>query len=95
MPETAATFRRLYATFGALITLLVATAAASTLPPGWWSTPVSLLIATAKAALIFTIFMRLRYQPALVRIFSLVGFFWLAIMLTLTASDYFTRFWPP
>jgi len=94
MPESAATFRRLYTTFGALIGLLVVTAAVSSLPSGWWSTPLSLLIATAKAALIFTIFMRLRDQPALVRIFALVGFFWLAIMLTLAAADYFTRFWP-
>jgi len=94
MPESAATFRRLFGTFGALIALLVITAAASALPSGWWSTPLSLLIATAKAALIFTIFMRLSGQPALVRIFAVVGLFWLAIMLTLTAADYFTRFWP-
>jgi len=82
---------RLYQTFGMLMVLLAATAAATALPAGWWSTPLSLAIALAKAALIFSIFMRLKDQSTLVRIFAGVGFFFLAILLVLASSDYFTR----
>jgi len=74
-----------------LLTLLGLTAAAARLPPGPWSTPVSLGFATAKAALIFICFMRLREQSGLVRLFALAGFFWLAILLGLTFAEGFTR----
>jgi cytochrome c oxidase subunit IV len=83
--------RPLFGTFIALIALLAATAAASELPTGWWSTALGLAVAFAKASLIFVFFMRLRSQVPLVRLFALVGFFFLAIMLVLTAADYFTR----
>jgi cytochrome c oxidase subunit 4 len=86
--------RPLFGTFAALIVLLTLTAGATALPPGWWSTPLSLLIAGAKAALIFTVFMRLRTQGGLVRVFALAGFFFLTILLVLTAADFFTRTWP-
>jgi len=84
---------RLAGIFAALIGLLSLTAAASFLPSGWWSTPVALAIAVAKAFLIFYFFMRLRGQSALVRTFAVAGFFWLAILMVLTASDYLTRIW--
>ncbi len=86
--------RPLVGTFAALIVLLVLTAGATALPVGWWSTPLSLAIALAKAALIFTVFMRLRTQGPLVRVFALAGFFFLAILLVLTAADFLTRQWP-
>jgi cytochrome c oxidase subunit IV len=86
--------RRLFVVYGFLIGLLALTAGATFVPSGWWSTPVSLAIAFAKASLIFFYFMRLRSQPNLVRLFSLVGFFWLAILFALTAVDYLTRAWP-
>jgi cytochrome c oxidase subunit 4 len=86
--------RPLFGTFAALIVLLAITAGATALPMGWWSTPLGLVVAVAKATLIFTFFMRLRSQVALVRIFALVGFFFLAVMLVLTLADYFTRLLP-
>jgi cytochrome c oxidase subunit 4 len=87
-------FRPLYGTYAALIVLLAITAGATALPTGWWSTPLGLAVAVAKASLIFVFFMRLRSQVALVRIFALVGFFFLAVMLILTLADYFTRLAP-
>jgi hypothetical protein len=36
-------------------------------------------------------FMHVRYSSGLTKIVVLAGFFWLAIMLTFTMSDYFTR----
>jgi cytochrome c oxidase subunit 4 len=87
-------FRPLFGTYAALILLLAMTAGATALPTGWWSTPVGLAVAIAKASLIFIFFMRLRSQGPLVRIFALVGFFFLAIMFVLTLADYFTRLMP-
>jgi cytochrome c oxidase subunit 4 len=87
-------FRPLFGTFAALIGLLALTAGVALLPAGWWSTPVGLVVAVAKASLIFIFFMRLRSQVPLVRLFALVGFFFLAIMLVLTFADYFTRLLP-
>jgi cytochrome c oxidase subunit IV len=84
-------FRPLFGTFAALIGLLALTAGAASLPAGWWSTPIGLAIAVAKAWVVFIFFMRLRSQVALVRLFALVGFFFLAIMMVLTLADYFTR----
>ncbi|HEU5078376.1 MAG TPA: cytochrome C oxidase subunit IV family protein [Opitutaceae bacterium] len=52
---------------------------------------IALLIAAAKCAIVFWIFMQLKYQRGLVRIFALVGFFWLAIMAGLIFADYLTR----
>ncbi len=85
--------RPLFGTFAALMVLLVLTAGATALPTGWWSTPLSLLIALGKAALIFTVFMRLRTQGPLVRVFALAGVFFLLLLLVLTAADFLTRTW--
>ena len=94
MKEDTQSLGRLVLVYVALIGLLALTAGSVALPAGWWTTPVSLAIAVAKAILIFYFFMRLRTQSGLVRVFALAGFFWLAILLVLTAADYFTRNWP-
>jgi cytochrome c oxidase subunit 4 len=91
MTANSPTLGRIVRVYLALLALLGLTAAAALLPPGPWSTPVSLAFATAKAALIFTWFMRLREQPGLVRLFALAGFFWLSILLGLTFAEVFTR----
>jgi cytochrome c oxidase subunit IV len=93
MKASTAPVRQLCTVYGILMALLALTTGATVLPVGWWSTPISMAIATAKAVLIFTFFMRLRSQGALVRIFALAGFFWLAILLVLTSADFFTRAW--
>jgi cytochrome c oxidase subunit 4 len=86
--------RRLVAVYLALLLLLALTASATALPPGWWSTPIGLAIACAKIFLIAYVFMNLRNQPGLVRIFAGAGLFWLMIMIALTSCDYITRAWP-
>jgi cytochrome c oxidase subunit 4 len=85
--------RVFFASYGALMVLLAATALAAKLPLGQWSAPVSLAIAAAKMLLVFLFFMQLRYQRGLVRVFAAAGFFWLAVMAVLTACDYLTRGW--
>ncbi len=81
----------LFAAYGSLLLLLAATAAASSLPLGAFKAPLALAIAAAKAFVIFTVFMQLRYERGLVRVFALAGFFWLGILGSLTLADYLTR----
>lgn len=92
MPAVAVTTRAtLFRVYLGLMVLLALTAATARLPAGAWSLPVALVIATIKLALIFYYFMQLRHQHGFVRIFAFAGFFWLALAMTLTFSDYLTR----
>jgi cytochrome c oxidase subunit 4 len=95
MNPSTQTVRPLLVVYGILMVLLALTAGATFLPSGWWSTPLSMSIALAKALLIFCYFMRLRSQPGLVRVFAAAGFFWFAILIVLTLADYLTRAWSP
>jgi cytochrome c oxidase subunit IV len=82
----------LVGSFVALLLLLTASAAAALAPlPPVWKLFVALGVAALKCLLIFTVFMQLKYQRGLVRAFALAGFFWLAIIMTLTFADYLTR----
>jgi cytochrome c oxidase subunit 4 len=87
-PPTARTYVLNYA---ALMVLLFLTAAAAHVPLGRWNMAVSLAIAAFKLLLVFLIFMQLRYQRGLVRVFAGAGFFWLGIIAVLTGADYLTR----
>lgn len=93
MPEKGPTRTAIFANYMALVALLIISVAAASAPLGAWKPAIALFIAAVKTALIFLIFMRLRYQSGLVRIFALGGFFWLAIISTLTLADYLTRAW--
>jgi len=82
----------LYVTYAALMGLLGLSAWAAYWPIGQlWNFAIALLIAAIKTALVFFIFMQLRYQRGLIRVFAAAGFFWLAIAGILTFSDYITR----
>ena len=52
---------------------------------------VALTIAVVKALLVILFFMHVRYSDRLTWIFVGAGFFWLAIMMALTLSDFLTR----
>jgi cytochrome c oxidase subunit IV len=54
---------------------------------------VALLIATCKAILVILFFMHAYYSPKRTQLIVFAGFFWLAIMLSLTLCDYATRSW--
>lgn len=60
-----------------------------------WNTWVALAIAVCKATLVILFFMHVKYSSNLTRIAVVAGFFWLAILLTLTLSDILTRTWIP
>jgi len=54
---------------------------------------VALTIAVIKATLVVLYFMHVRWSSRLTWVFVCAGFFWLAIMVALTLSDYLTRGW--
>lgn len=77
--------------FTALMVLLIITLAAAAIDLGPWNLPIAMLIAVAKAALIFLYFMHLKWSSNLMRVFAWCAIFWLCIMFLLTLADYFSR----
>jgi cytochrome c oxidase subunit IV len=78
-------------TFGALLLLLGVTVAVAHLHLGMWSPVAAMGIATVKVVLIGLVFMHLQHETPLVRVFSVAGLVWLAILLVIVFSDYLTR----
>jgi cytochrome c oxidase subunit 4 len=60
---------------------------------GRWNTVVALAIAVTKMILVVLFFMHVKYATGLTRVVILAGFFWLAIMITLSCADELTRTW--
>ncbi len=54
---------------------------------------VALVIASCKAALVILFFMHAYYSSKRTQLIVISGFFWLAIMLSLTLGDYGSRSW--
>jgi len=54
---------------------------------------VALVIATCKAILVILFFMHAYYSSKRTKLIVFAGFFWLAIMLSLTLGDYGSRSW--
>lgn len=88
--------RTFYLVFAALMVLLTLTMAASYFPYDAHgladlAVAIALVIAFAKATLVVLYFMHVKVSSPLTRLFVVAGLLWLAIMITLTYSDYFTR----
>lgn len=77
--------------FVSLMVLLAVTVGLAYVDLGELNLAAAMIIAVAKAALIVTFFMHLRYGAKLTWVFAGAGFFWLAIMLVLAMTDYATR----
>ncbi len=77
--------------FLALMVLTAVTVAVSYVNLGALNLPVALLIACTKAGLVLVYFMHLKGNLRLLWIVAGSGFLFLAILITLTLSDYFTR----
>ena len=75
----------------ALMLLLALTTGLAFAPLGSATLLVSLTVAAAKALLVLLLFMELKAGNALIRAFAAAGFFWLMIMIALTAADYTHR----
>lgn len=77
----------------ALLILLGATFGVYYINLGFWSIALGITIAVVKAVLILLYFMHVRFSSRLVWIFAIAGFVWLAILVSLTLSDYISRAW--
>jgi cytochrome c oxidase subunit 4 len=77
--------------FVTLLLLTLVTVDVAFYDAGWLNLYIALTIATCKALLVVLYFMHVRYSPRLTWVFVGAGFFWLAILLVFTLSDYLTR----
>ena len=84
-----------FAVFAALLVLTAITTAVAFVDLGPWNTVVALGIAFLKATLVALFFMHVKYSPRLTQIVVAGGMFWLAILIVLTLSDFFSRGWLP
>ena len=66
---------------------------ASTVDLGWMNTPIALVIATTKAALVILFFMHVIYSTRLTWVVVIGSFVWLGVLFVLTFADYLTRGW--
>ena len=67
----------------------------STINLGPFNIVVALGIAAFKMTLVIWFFMHVRTDSPLTKLFVFAGFFWMAILLTFTLGDYFSRDWMP
>ena len=77
--------------FGALMVGTALTVWAAFLDLGAFNDIVAMAIAATKATLVVLYFMHVRHSTRLTKITVVAGFLWLAILVALTLSDYFTR----
>ena len=88
--------KKIYFTiFGALMVLTAITVFAAQINFGNEAigTVIALAIAVTKAMLVVLFFMHVRYSSRLTWVVIASGILWLAIMISLTLSDYLTRAW--
>ncbi len=83
------TFLKVYTSLIALTIFTVYTATQWNL--GWLNTPLAMLIATVKVAIVALWFMHLKYDTKLNKVTFLSAFFFLLLFFGLTAMDVFTR----
>ena len=82
-----------YTVFGILMLGTAITVGVSFLDLGAFNAIVALTIAVFKATLVVLFFMHVKYSTKLTWVVVTGSVFWLAILLSLTFSDYLTRSW--
>jgi cytochrome c oxidase subunit 4 len=83
--------RTYYTIFGILLLCTYLTVQIAFLNLGALNTIAALAIAVFKAVLVILFFMHVKYSSRLTWVVVIGGFFWLAILLSLTMGDYLTR----
>ncbi len=81
--------------FASLIALTLLTTSVAFIDLGPFNTVAALAIAFCKMLLVVFFFMHLRHSSNLVKVVLLAGFFWLALLIVLTSTDYRSRSWTP
>jgi cytochrome c oxidase subunit 4 len=82
-----------YRVFAILLGLTLLTVGVAFLDLGRLNIVIALTVAVGKALLVLLFFMHVRYSHRLTWVCVVAGFFWLALLLALTMSDYLTRGW--
>src|ERR1044071_3645867 len=82
-----------YAIFAALMILTAITVGVAFIHLGSLNFPVALAIAILKATLVILFFMHVKYSSRLTKMIVGMAFFFLAILLLLTLTDYGSRGW--
>ncbi len=80
-----------FRTCAALLALLALTWGVAYVDLGSFNLIVALSIAIAKAIVIALFFMHIKGSDRLLHLVAVAGLMWLAILIALTLSDYFTR----
>ena len=95
MSEHIVSRKSYFVVFAALMVLTVVTVLAARVDFGneVVNTVIALSIAVTKALLVVLIFMHVRHSQRIIWVLVAGGFFWLAIMMALTGSDYLSREW--
>jgi cytochrome c oxidase subunit 4 len=83
--------RNYFFVYLALMLLLAATIGAAMIDLGPLNWLIAISIAIVKAVLVILFFMHVRASSQVVRVFAIAGFFWLAILIGLSLTDYLTR----
>ena len=86
-------FKTYFSAFLALLVLLGLTTGLAYLHMGSFSTVITLVFAFVEMLLVLLFFTQLRQGSGLMRAIVVAGFFWLAILICLTYTDYSTRAW--
>jgi cytochrome c oxidase subunit 4 len=87
---------RTYVIIWAILTIMTFTTyAVAQIDLGPFNIVIALLIAFFKMSLVIWFFMHVRTDSPLTKLFVFAGFFWMAILLSLTLGDYFSRTWMP
>jgi cytochrome c oxidase subunit 4 len=81
------------AVFLALMVGTGLTVFAATVNLGMWNTPVALLIAVAKAALVVLYFMHVKYSSRLVSLAVGASILWFLLLIAGVVADYLSRGW--
>ena len=79
--------------FLCLIGLTILTTGVAFIDLGPFNTVAALAIAFSKMLLVILFFMGVRHSSGLIRLTLVSAFFWFAILIALTMSDYRTRSW--
>jgi cytochrome c oxidase subunit 4 len=77
----------------ALIILTFTTTGIAKIDLGTFNIVVAITIAVIKMSMVIWIFMGVRYQTTLTKLFVVAGFFWFLILIVMTAQDYISRNW--
>ncbi len=75
----------------ALLALLAVNVALGVTVPFAYTWALEMAVVSVMVALILLVSMEVRTEPPLVKLFSVLGFFWVAILVGMTLTDYLAR----